>query len=81
MRKNAPYCIDTGMTKKNDFSLLGDVARLLGTKPHRIVYLLTSGQVPEAAMRLGNRRMFTEADDARIAAKLGIKQQKEKDEQ
>ncbi len=69
------------MTKKNDFSLLGDVARLLRTKPHRIVYLLTSGAVPEPRTRLGNRRLFTAEDIGRIAGRLGIKQHKEKDEQ
>lgn len=68
------------MTKKNEFHLLGDVARLLGCKPHRIVYSLTSGAVPEPAMRLGNRRLFTTEDIDRIAARLGIEQQKEKDE-
>lgn len=69
------------MRDKNEFHLLGDVTRLLRTKPHRIVYLLSSGQVPEPAMRLGNRRMFTAADIEQIAAKLGIEQRKDKDEQ
>jgi DNA-binding transcriptional MerR regulator len=55
----------------NDFNLLGDVASLLRVQPYRITYLITSGQVPEPAMRLGNRRMFTTADIARIAATLG----------
>ena len=58
------------MKKNTKITLLGDVARLLSCKPHRIVYLLTSGQVPEPAMRLGNRRVFTKRDIARIAAKL-----------
>ncbi len=69
------------MTNNNDFNLLGDVVRLLRTKPHRIVYLLTSGAVPEPAMRLGNRRVFMTEDIDRIACKLGITQQKERDEQ
>jgi hypothetical protein len=56
---------------KNDYRLLGDVARFLRTKPHRIVYLLTSGQVPEPEMRLGNRRLFSTEDIERLAAKLG----------
>jgi len=68
------------MKKKNDFHLLGEVARLLRTKPHRITYLLTSGAVPEPAMRLGNRRVFTDEDIDRIASKLGIKQHEEKNE-
>jgi DNA-binding transcriptional MerR regulator len=65
------------MKKKNDFSLLGDVARSLGCKPHRIVYLLTSGTVPEPAVRLGNRRLFTAEDIARLAAKLNTKEKNE----
>ena len=59
------------MTKSNHYRLLGDVARLLRTKPHKIVYLLTSGQVPEPEVRLGNRRLFSAEDIERLAAKLG----------
>ncbi len=68
------------MTENNNFSLLGDVARALRCKPHRIVYLLSSGQVTEPALRLENRRIFTGEDIARIAAKLGINIEREKDE-
>jgi DNA-binding transcriptional MerR regulator len=46
--------------------LLSDVARLVPCKPYQIVYLLTSGQVPEPALRLGGRRLFTEEDVDRI---------------
>ncbi len=55
-----------------DLHLLGDVSRKLGCEPYRIVYLLTTGKVPEPRLRLGNRRLFTTDDIARIAAKLGI---------
>jgi DNA-binding transcriptional MerR regulator len=67
------------MTKIDNFSLLGDVVRTLGCKPYQITYLLTSGQLSEPA-RLGDRRLFTTKDIERIAAKLGIEQQKEKNE-
>ncbi len=50
--------------------LLSDVARLLRRRPHQIVYLLTSRQVPEPSLRLGNRRVFTVQDVERIRAKL-----------
>jgi hypothetical protein len=40
--------------------LLGEVAKLLNRKPHQIVHLLTTGQIPEPATRIGNRRLFTE---------------------
>jgi DNA-binding transcriptional MerR regulator len=42
---------------KNLF-LLGDVARLVGVEPYRIVYLLSSGQLPEPP-RFGGRRVFS----------------------
>jgi hypothetical protein len=69
-QKNKCCCIPTSMTKNNNFRLLADVARLLRTKPHKIVYLLTSGQVPEPNMRLGNRRLFSAEDIEQLAAKL-----------
>ena len=71
IRKNEHCCIDTFMINKSDWHLLGDLARTLGCKPYRIVYLLSSGQVPEPALRLGNRRIFTGADIDNLAEKLG----------
>jgi DNA-binding transcriptional MerR regulator len=56
----------------NQFLLLGDVARTLRVPPHRIVYLFSSGQLQEPAMRLGSRRIFTFADMLRVADKLQI---------
>ncbi len=56
----------------NEYYLLGDVARILGCQPHQIVYLLTTRQVPEPALRLGNRRVFTLFDMQLIAEKLGL---------
>ena len=47
--------------------LLGEVAKLVGRRPHQIVYLLTSGQIPEAEQRIGNRRLFSEEDVIRLA--------------
>jgi DNA-binding transcriptional MerR regulator len=58
------------MKHHNELYLLGDVARALHCPPHRIVYLLTSGQVSEPALRLGNRRIFTTEDIKRIGKKL-----------
>ena len=60
------------MKKDCDLNLLGDVARQLDCKPYKIVYLLTTGQVPEPRLRLGNRRLFTGDDITRLALKLGI---------
>ena len=55
-----------------DLYLLGEVSRTLGCEPYRIVYLLTTGKVPEPRLRIGNRRLFTGDDIARLALKLGI---------
>jgi hypothetical protein len=71
--------IDTSMDKPCNYYLLGDVSRMLGTLPHRIVYLLTTHQVPEPS-RLGNRRLFCAQDVRRIAAKLGVELQQVKGE-
>jgi DNA-binding transcriptional MerR regulator len=62
------------MKNPMDYYLLGEVARTLGCQPYQIVYLLTTGQVPEPD-RLGSRRLFGFKDVQRIAAKIGIKQQ------
>jgi DNA-binding transcriptional MerR regulator len=60
--------------------LLGDVSRLLGVKPHRIVYVLAARHVPELALRLGNRRVFTSEDIHRIAARLTQQRERKKDD-
>jgi hypothetical protein len=74
--KNEPSCIHTGrrrsMRTELNLYLLGEVSRRLGCEPYRITYLLATGKVPEPRLRLGNRRLFTEEDIARIAATLGI---------
>lgn len=56
----------------NEMFLLGDVARQLDVRPHQVVYLLQSRQVPEPALRLGCRRIFSAEDVRRIAAKLHV---------
>jgi hypothetical protein len=58
------------MTK--DLFSLGDVARLLRTQPHRIQYLLTTGQVPEPRIRIGSRRIWTMAEILPISDKIGF---------
>jgi DNA-binding transcriptional MerR regulator len=41
--------------------LLSDVARELKVKPYQIVYLITTGKIPDVS-RVGNRRMFSKND-------------------
>jgi hypothetical protein len=68
--------IDTFMNN-TDYFLLGDVARILRCQPYQIVYLLTTRQVPEPALRIGNKRVFTIADMQRIAEKLQVQMAQE----
>lgn len=69
--KTTACCIDTGMKDTNYF-LLGDVARILRCQPYQIVYLLTTNKVPEPALRIGNKRVFTLEDVHRIAERLRV---------
>src|SRR3954469_20594393 len=64
--KTRASCIATCMNN-TDFFLLGDVARILRCQPYQIVYLLTTRQVPEPALRIGNKRVFTLPDIQRVA--------------
>jgi hypothetical protein len=47
--------------------VLAEVSKILGRKPHQIVYLLTSGRIPEPEQRIGNRRLFLTEDVDRLA--------------
>jgi hypothetical protein len=57
---------------RRKFFVLGEVAKLLVIKPHKITYALTSGHVPEPEMRLGNKRVFATEDVERIARHLRV---------
>jgi hypothetical protein len=47
--------------------LLGEVAKLLHRKPYHVTHVLTTGKIPEPALRIGNKRLFTKADVERLA--------------
>ncbi len=51
--------------------LISDIARRLNVPPHRITYLYMTRKLPEPKLRLGNRRVFTNADARRVAKALG----------
>lgn len=55
----------------DNYFTLGQVARLLGRKPHLITYAITSGHVPEPAMRISNKRVFGEEDVQLLARYFG----------
>lgn len=50
--------------------LLGEVAKILGCRPHQIDYQLKTRQVPEPERRIANKRLFSEGDVARLARRL-----------
>ena len=60
------------MRRKTTSLSLRDVARDLQVMPYQIAYALTTGAVPEPALRVGNRRVFQPADVRRLAAHFGI---------
>lgn len=51
--------------------LISEVADRLNVPPHRVAYLLMTRKIEEPKLRIGNRRMFTDADAQRIADALG----------
>jgi hypothetical protein len=57
---------------QGSYFTLGQVARLLNRKPYLITYAITSGHIPEPAMRIGNKRVFGETDLQRLARYFGI---------
>jgi len=58
---------------------LKDVAARLGKQPYRIVYLLTTGKVPEPN-RVGGKRVFSTDDLSKIAKELGVEVAETEDE-
>jgi hypothetical protein len=51
---------------------LKDIAELLHVAPYRITYLVTSRQVPEPRLRIGNTRVWTIPEILVIAEKMKI---------
>jgi hypothetical protein len=51
--------------------LISDVSRMLGVPAHRIAYQYMTRKLPEPALKLGNRRVFTLADVQKVAKALG----------
>jgi len=58
------------MTK--EYYLLNEVSEVLDVPAYRIVYLLSTRQVPEPRLRIGNRRLFTLPEIEAIGEKLKI---------
>jgi DNA-binding transcriptional MerR regulator len=65
-------------TMTQQLFLISDVARQLGVANHRIAYLYMTRKLPEPALKLGNRRIFTLDDVRKIAKALGRGEQEAK---
>src|SRR4051812_45368773 len=52
--------------------LLGEVAKILGRRPHQVAYLVTTGQVPEPERRIANKRLFSQNDVHRLARRFEV---------
>ena len=46
---------------------MGEVAKVLGRKPHQIVYQMVTGKIPEPQTRIAGKRLFTTEDAERLA--------------
>ena len=51
--------------------LMGELSKRLGVPHYKIAYLYMTRRLPEP-MRIGNRRIFTDADARRVAKALGV---------
>lgn len=51
---------------------LGDVARILAVKPHRILYALSVGAVAEPALRVAGKRLWNPSEVAALSEALKI---------
>jgi len=52
--------------------LLGEVARLLKLKPYRISYAISMGLIPDAKLRISNKRVFTFEEIEKMAVHFGV---------
>jgi DNA-binding transcriptional MerR regulator len=53
------------------FYLVSDLSKQLNIPPYRITYLLMTRKLAEPS-RIGNRRVFSEADARKVAKALGL---------
>ena len=56
--------------------LLGEVARLLKIKPYRIAYAISVDLIPDAGMRISNKRVFTWDEIEKLAQHFGVELKK-----
>ena len=56
--------------------LLGEAACLLKIKPYRIAYGISVGIIPDAKMRISNKRVFTFEEIETMAAHFNVELKK-----
>jgi hypothetical protein len=59
---------------KTQHLLLGETAKLLGIKPYRLAYALSTGLVEEPKLRISNKRIFQQEDIQRLKTYLSTKE-------
>jgi len=51
---------------------LGDVSRVIGIARHKIDYAIINGSIPEPAIRIANKRAFSQKEVQHIANYFGV---------
>jgi len=60
----------------NTHFLLGEAARLLKIKPYRIAYAISVELIPDAKLRISNKRVFTFEEIEKMAVHFGVELKK-----
>lgn len=60
------------MQQNRELHSLSDVARLLNVKPHKVLYLLSVGAVPEPRLRVAGKRLWTIEEIVPVSEKLKV---------
>jgi DNA-binding transcriptional MerR regulator len=58
--------------------ILHEVARAAGLKPYQIAYMISNGELDEPKLRIGNRRIFSQEEVARIKEIVEAKDRRRK---
>lgn len=65
----------TLLTENAPLMTTGQFSRRLGLHRYQVVHLIETGQIPDAGLRVGGRRLFSEAE--LLAAAEYLKQRKQ----
>lgn len=60
--------------------ILNEVARIVGVKAHVIAYAISAGHIPEPALRIAGKRVFSAKEVENIKTYFEIRNKKESHE-